>query len=187
MARYILCNDRTAHVPHEWTERNLIHDCPGRLFPVSETVRPAEVRLARRWRWPLFIAAMVAVAAIGVTTVVQFTPGHDVQLTGVPGVTQPTATPGTPVAAPDRKPVEYAPGSLPHDGRMVVGWSMKPGRYVATVPLYSAGCTWMRIPEKGAAPVAGGTAEPGARVVLVVAASDYAVDIAGCGSWKRVP
>lgn len=91
------------------------------------------------------------------------------------------------------KPVEQAPGSLPHDGTLIVGRDVKPGTYQAVTPARDGAalgfCTWMRLRATDgemSSIIAGSMAKEGDSVVMTIEASDEAVKIAGCGSWTRV-
>lgn len=114
----------------------------------------------------------------------------------VPTETQPAAKPtATPQAKPKPKPKETVPSFLPKDGTLLVGEDVKPGTYRATVPQVDG--MPAELPSCYIARLRGTSGElgdiisnqnrkPGDVVTLTIKATDDAVEIRGCGTWKRL-
>lgn len=99
----------------------------------------------------------------------------------------PSSEPGP--AVPARKPVEQAPQLVPHDGTLFVGKDVRPGVYVATVPMDSAGCYTARLKDVDDSldsVISNHIGAPGAQVVLTVRKTDYAIEVRCDGAkWTR--
>lgn len=119
----------------------------------------------------------------------------------VPDTAQPTVkgsgdqtqTPKPPKPSPRTK--EAVPAFLPKDGTLLVGEDVKPGTYRATAPemLPGAGmanCYWARLRDTdgglGSIITNQSYTTVGATATLTIKATDQAVEIRGCGTWKRI-
>lgn len=99
----------------------------------------------------------------------------------------------TPKPSPRTK--EAVPSFLPEDGTLLVGEDVKPGTYRATAPemapgMGTANCYWARLRSTdgglGAIIVNNLVTTVGGKVTLTIKATDQAVEIRGCGAWKRI-